>query len=248
MTTTIHMSIKTLYNQNDSFSRDAKLAKILWLAKEKLKKECDILDVGCGDGKIGGELVNMGHHVDGVDVSEKGINSAREKGINAQLSQIEEFETDKKYDLIIMTDILEHLFEPLEILKKTKNWLKDDGKIVMNFPNHLDLRNRFRMFFGHSVVHWDHKELAPWDYQHIRFLTLKEIRKMAELAGFFIAKEQFNFMGGGIIPVKLTPSFVRYILVKKWPALFSGKFGFLLSQTKPEKVFRKFFPKTLKGM
>ena len=242
------MSIKTLYNENDSFSRDARLSKVLWLAKGSLEKECNILDIGCGDGKIAGELVKMGHKVAGIDISEKAIAEAKIKGVDARVSQIEEFETDKKYDLVIMTDILEHLFEPLEVLKKSKGWLTEDGKIVMNFPNHFDLRNRFRLFLGHSAVHWDHKELKPWEYQHIRFLTLNEIRKMVELAGFFVEKEQFNFMGGGLIPVKLTPAFVRSFLVKRWPALFSGKFGFLLSQKKDTKVSRKFFPKTLRGM
>ncbi|MFA6321948.1 MAG: class I SAM-dependent methyltransferase [Candidatus Buchananbacteria bacterium] len=245
------MSISTLYNQNDSFSRDARLSKILWLIEDELKneKKCDILDVGCGDGKIGGELVKMGHRVAGVDVSKKGITEARDKGMDATLSQIEEFDTEKKYDLIIMTDILEHLFEPLDALKKAKKWLRLDGKMAINFPNHFDLRNRFRMFLGRSIVHWDHNNLEAWDYQHIRFLTLTELRKMVGLAGFYIEKEQFNFMGGGILPVKITPSFLRYFLVRIWPSIFSGKFSLLLAPNKTGDITaKKYFTKTLKGM
>ena len=243
--------IKNYYSQNIVFARPASFEKIKRLLNLDSSKKLKVLDIGCGDGRVSEELVKLGHEVWGLDASEQAAHLAQEKGIKVIIGEIEKFEPDQKFDLIIMTDILEHLFDPLEMLVRAKSWLSPDGEIIINFPNHFDLRNRLQILFGESMTHWSHKNTPhkspPWLYSHIRFLTLSEVRAMIKQSGLFIVKEQFNFMAGGIVPTRLTPSFFRKFLVKTWPNLFSGKFTFLL-KTKPEKIERIYLAKTIKGM
>lgn len=242
------MSIKDFYNKNDSFSSLASFEKIKRLIDFEDNKKLTILDIGCGDGRVTEELLKIGHDVYGIDTSEKAVKLAKEKGIKAVVNNIEDYQSEQKFDLIIATDILEHLFEPLEVLQKMRGWLNENGEIIVAMPNHFDLRNRLNILMGKSIVHWSLKRsIKSWDYDHIKFLTLKEFKEMIRRVGFFIKKEQYNFMGGGLIPSRFTPGFIREILLKLFPGLFSGKFIFSLSKekAKSEKIY---VLKTIKGM
>jgi 2-polyprenyl-3-methyl-5-hydroxy-6-metoxy-1,4-benzoquinol methylase len=50
-------------------------------------------------------------------------------------SLFEDFETQMKYDTIIMSHVLEHVSDPISVLKKIHNWLKDDGVFLVSVPN-----------------------------------------------------------------------------------------------------------------
>jgi len=242
------MTIKDFYNKYDAFNTHASFEKIKRLIDFQNSKKLKILDIACGDGRVAEELIKIGHEVYGIDISEKAVKLANEKGVKAELANVENYQPEQKFDLVIATDILEHLFEPLEILKKMKKWLTENGKIIVNMPNHFDLRNRLRILFGKSIVHWSHKNLMEgWNYAHIRFLTLREFKEMIKKADFYIAKEQYNFMSGGLIPSRFTPKFIRKTLLKLSPNLFSGKFTFLLSNKK-NKINKIYILKTTKGM
>jgi 2-polyprenyl-3-methyl-5-hydroxy-6-metoxy-1,4-benzoquinol methylase len=68
------------------------------------------------------------------------------------LSSIEEFIPQKKFDVILMNHVIEHLQGPIAALEKIKNWVNDDGIIYIRVPN-LDSKavNFFKSsFLGHS--------------------------------------------------------------------------------------------------
>lgn len=50
-------------------------------------------------------------------------------------SFFEDFNTDLKFDTIIMSHVLEHISNPVEVLQKIKNWLSDDGVLLVSVPN-----------------------------------------------------------------------------------------------------------------
>lgn len=234
------MNVKSnYYNKNDTFFRPANLEKIKRLYDFDKSKRLKILDIGCGDGKIGSQFIKKGHEVFGLDISTSACNQAKEFGIKALIHDVETtfpFEDDY-FDMVIATDILEHVFDPLYIVNEARRVLKNEGKFIAAIPNHFDLRNRMNILQGGGIVHWDNKKLASAnDYGHIRFLRYKDISQMINKADMHIHKNQFNFMGGGLIPTKIIPKFVRLFLLKKLPNLFTGKFIFLAKKNKPEKI------------
>jgi 2-polyprenyl-3-methyl-5-hydroxy-6-metoxy-1,4-benzoquinol methylase len=99
----------------------------------------DILDFGCGNGKFS-ELISFDTY-SGVDVNSKVIEYAKKRysGIqNVSFYSITEFESQsKQYDCIILTAVIEHLKEPLNLLKILKNKLRGNGKIIITSPTHL---------------------------------------------------------------------------------------------------------------
>ncbi|HEU0048116.1 MAG TPA: methyltransferase domain-containing protein [Nitrososphaera sp.] len=105
---------------------------------------------------------------------------------------------DKSFDLVVCHDILEHLLEPLPILKECIRVLREDGTIVISIPNHFYWPMRLRLLFGKGVM-WrglliDHgRDYREWDYMHIRFFTYKGFRKFLEVAGLKPIKFYWDF-------------------------------------------------------
>jgi SAM-dependent methyltransferase len=95
---------------------------------------------------------------------------------------------DRTFDLVVCSDILEHLLEPLIVLKEAIRVLRDDGVVVISVPNHFYWPMRLRLLFGRGIV-WrgilsNHgADYQEWNYMHIRFFTYKGFRQFLETAG-----------------------------------------------------------------
>jgi len=81
------------------------------------------------------------------------------------------------FDCIIFADILEHLKDPLVLLKNATSFLSDGGVIIASIPNirhHTTIINL--LFKGY----WPYRERGIHDKTHLRFFTLKNIKEMIE--------------------------------------------------------------------
>ncbi len=218
--TSLHAS-KTTYRPMNVYEKVKRLFDFEAAGPKK------ILNVGSGSGILDQFLRDKGYEVVSLDVLPP-LNGA-------YLKESDFIKTDinlpwpverSGFDLVICTDVPEHLYDPMHVLREAKLALKENGKLIFGVPNHFDLRQRLRTLFGNGIVHWDSLQYGEtaWLYAHIRFFNLADLKKMFSAAAWQIEKFQFNFMGGGLVPRSLTPNFFRRWLVKKWPALFSGKF------------------------
>src|SRR6267378_218122 len=59
---------------------------------------------------------------------------------------------DRTFDLIVCNDILEHLLEPLPVVKDAHRVLRDDGTLVISVPNHFYWPMRLHILFGKGLV------------------------------------------------------------------------------------------------
>lgn len=212
-----------------------------------------ILDLGCGDGKLSSELVKMGYDVWGADIFFDGVEKAKKNGIKAIVADIEEklpFK-DSSFDTVLVLDTLEHLYDAEGALGEAYRVLKDDGNIIISFPNHFDVRNRLNMLLGKGIIHWSCEkrcDIQAWSYGHVRFLLYRELKELLEASSFYPKKTQFNFMAGGLIPRRLTPSYLRFLMLRMFPQLFSGKYV-VLAGKKPEGTEEKYYiAETVEGM
>src|SRR4030042_5466049 len=111
-----------------------------------------VLDIGCGRGELALWLVKHGaNYVDGIDYSENAIKLAnkiknkqnRKIANNINFIKLDATDIDqlnKKYDLVIMTEVYEHLYkEELDIVfSKIKKLLKENGVLYLHTsPNKL---------------------------------------------------------------------------------------------------------------
>ena len=103
-------------------------------------KTSKVLDVGCGNGNISLHLGSLGFDVLGIDVSTKAIDKANAKNnlnnVKFDVKDAEELLSAKeKYDVIICSEVIEHLTDPQTFLKNLYQILKDNGNLIITVPN-----------------------------------------------------------------------------------------------------------------
>ena len=147
--------------------------------------ELQVLDVGCGSGTFGQLLRKNGNYVEGITISEKEAGIARKKLDNVYVLDVEEDlpSLNGEYDLIIFADILEHLRNPWEVLKKFKPYLKGSGRLIISVPNIATWSIRFGLLLGR----FEYRETGLMDVSHLRFFTVKTIKELVEKAGYSIS-------------------------------------------------------------
>jgi len=115
----------------------------------------------------------------------------------------------EKYDLIILSEVLEHLFFPEKFLSNLKNLLKPRGEIVITVPNVLFWKNRLKIFFGN----FNYTAQGIMDRGHIHFFTWNSLIYLTEVQGFSLIKVN-NY----------APTRGTKILCRMFPGLFSFQF------------------------
>ncbi len=159
-----------------------------------------ILDIGCGNGSMAINLIEKGFNVYGIDASEKGIGIAKNSFPDRfYLHNIQDIElpselSEKSFDTIISTEVIEHLFDPRSYIKLCKNILikNKQGILILSTPYHGFLKNMVLSILNK----WDNHLNPLWDGGHIKFWSKKTLTKLFEELGF----TNINFYGCGRIP------------------------------------------------
>jgi 2-polyprenyl-3-methyl-5-hydroxy-6-metoxy-1,4-benzoquinol methylase len=144
-----------------------------------------LLDVGCGHGKFLRLIKDQtGAETWGVELLPWVAEKAKEQADHVITGKIEEalpLLPDHYFDCITFNDVLEHLLEPEEILKKIKPKLTDKGMIIASIPNVRYFYNLVEVVIKKD---WEYKESGTLDATHLRFFTKKSIQRMFENAGY----------------------------------------------------------------
>lgn len=101
------------------------------------------LDIGCSNGFKTNLLLDKYDNIieiHGIDIDENAIKEAKEKFKNNrkykfELKTIDELDANKKYDLIILSYVLQHLENPKDFLVKLKSFLSDRGVLIIKVPD-----------------------------------------------------------------------------------------------------------------
>ena len=150
------------------------------------------LDVGCGSGVHGAELKRIhGHSVVGVDLSAQSIEKARARLDGAYVGDVTKpedypFARKERFDLILFSDILEHLMDPAGVLAGHLFLLKPGGHVIVSLPNIAIWNVRLGLLIGNFRYH----ETGTLDKTHLRFFTWKTTREMLEGAGLTLKKRR----------------------------------------------------------
>ncbi|SEI86658.1 Methyltransferase domain-containing protein [Allopseudospirillum japonicum] len=100
-----------------------------------------VLDVGCGEGFALAESKKRGWDIEGLDHSISGIKNMNpsildyvEQGNIFELLQ-RRIKENKRYDLIWLNNVLEHVTDPVTLLNSIRNIVKDTGTLIVTVPN-----------------------------------------------------------------------------------------------------------------
>ncbi|HEY8728184.1 MAG TPA: class I SAM-dependent methyltransferase [Acidothermaceae bacterium] len=143
-----------------------------------------VLDIGCATGYLARALVAQGCTVSGVEYEADAAEQARPTldrllvGDLEQLDLVEFFGRDQ-FDALVFGDVLEHLRDPLAVLRKARPLLARGGCVVISVPNIAHGAARLALLKGR----WEYRQLGLLDTTHLRFFTLASLREMLRDAG-----------------------------------------------------------------
>jgi 2-polyprenyl-3-methyl-5-hydroxy-6-metoxy-1,4-benzoquinol methylase len=144
-----------------------------------------LLDVGCGRGQLAGAARNLGYDVTGIECHPAAFAAARDRTDALCTVDLEDQQTvmaalgDRKFDVILFADVLEHLADPLQVLRFYLGFLKPNGRIVVSLPNIACWDRRLALLFGH----FDYSDSGIMDRTHLRFFTFRTARALLAEAG-----------------------------------------------------------------
>ena len=158
-----------------------------------------VLDPGCGNGSFLSLFKQQGWKLHGTDFSPSGIAIAQKQypAIGFFLADAQSCVPEIKQhcgpvDLILSTEVIEHLYDPRGFLDTAFKVLRPGGKIVITTPYHGYLKNIMLAVTGKMDNHFT----VTWDHGHIKFWSKKTLTFVLQEAGFNIER----FGGSGRLP------------------------------------------------
>lgn len=146
---------------------------------KSLSDDDNVLEVGSGHGLFLLEVlkvINNKNAIDVIDISPssiemtkaivKSISSELEDRVNFRIMDINDYITDKKYDIVTMGEVIEHVEDPLTILKSLHGLLNDDGRLFVTTCANCP-----------AIDHVYY------------FANIEEIKQLIFEAGFYVEKE-----------------------------------------------------------
>ena len=150
--------------------------------KDKPFKNLNILDIGCGGGLLSEPMSRLGGNVTGIDASEKNIISAKihAKQNNLNISYFcnspENFKSNKKFDLVLNMEIVEHVEDVNFFIKKSSELLKKNGLMFVATLNRTLKSYIFAIIGAEYILRWLPIGTHEWN----KFLTPEELTNFGQ--------------------------------------------------------------------
>lgn len=165
-----------------------------------LSKKMKVLDIGCGAGTLDFYLANKVKDIQGVDISKKAIDSCNAtkenleiKNVNFKVCFFPSENVKGKFDLVIFTEIIEHLEDDMKALREINKLLNKKGILFLSTPSsnsplhRLGLAKDFDKRVGH-VRRYDLHELL--DLIQKNGFKIKEVNKTEGILRNFLYVNQ----------------------------------------------------------
>lgn len=187
-----------------------------------------VLDIGISRGDFAAALARHGNRVVGVDISAQAVSLSRARGIEAYRLDVE---TDPltelgEFDGALMLEIVEHLIDPLFVLRKVREIIRPGGWLVLSTPNAAYVKWRLELLRGELPAFGEARrfpsEPRPYNLFHKTPLTIGCLRRLLEMSGFrlvHLAPEDYGVSPRWDKPVVRG---TREWLRRRWPSLFAG--------------------------
>lgn len=148
-------------------------SSVMWLNASERGR---LLDVGCGNGLFLKKMRELGWLVAGVEPDPKAVQVARNQhGLEvSQGTLMDAGLQENSFDVVTMSHVIEHVSDPIELLRACHRVLKPGGKLVAVTPNIQSLGQKW---FGDSCLALD----PP---RHLYIFSPKSFERCAQKAGF----------------------------------------------------------------
>jgi 2-polyprenyl-3-methyl-5-hydroxy-6-metoxy-1,4-benzoquinol methylase len=155
-----------------------------------------VLEFGCASGYVSRVLRDRGCQVVGIEIDPEFASEAKEfcEDViigNAEDLDLESILAERSFDVAVFGDVLEHLSDPLAILRRVRQWLVPDGYVVASLPNIAHGAVRLALLEGR----FDYTPEGLLDETHLRFFTHDTIKELFHQAGFVVVETRRTHVG-----------------------------------------------------
>jgi SAM-dependent methyltransferase len=161
---------------------------LFWLAIDgdisfhTLKGSGRLFDVGCNEGRGLKIFKKNGFEPEGLELNELAAQEARSQGFTVYTMPIHEFYPENLYDVLVLSNVLEHSLNPNDMLSDVHRVLKSGGKVCISCPNSHSF---LRLIFGRHWINWH----VPF---HIVHFSAQNLSKLLEDSGFVNIQVQYK--------------------------------------------------------
>jgi 2-polyprenyl-3-methyl-5-hydroxy-6-metoxy-1,4-benzoquinol methylase len=154
-----------------------------------------VLSLGCGAGRTEAELVKRGVVVVGVEIDPQAARTARSRGVTVLEGDVTKMDVNtgcEPYDCILYADVLEHLLDPVAVLRRHVASLKTGGIVCITVPNFRNWKVFWELFVKGHV---SYRDAGILDRTHIRMTTRKMVLEWLRAAGLEPTQSRYLFRG-----------------------------------------------------
>ena len=161
--------------------------RLAWIQEHVSISGKKVLDVGCGGGILAESMAVAGAQAKGIDLSEKALKVADlhslESGVQVQYEYISAEDLAKKeagqYDVVTCMEMLEHVPDPLSIIKSCATLVKPGGKVFFSTLN----RNPKSYLFAIIGAEYLLRILPKGTHDYKKFIKPSELNEFIREAG-----------------------------------------------------------------
>ena len=166
------------YKLHQQIGHNSKVERKLKDILKHTTTQDSLLDIGCNQGIFLNKAKHYFKKCEGIEVNKKTAKIAMNNGLKIHTKPIESLKIRKSYDVIVIDQLLEHIYDLNNFILHVKKILKKDGVLFISTPN-LDSLG-FRLFKEH------HMQVYSWF--HINLFTLDTLKKLLTKYGLKIKK------------------------------------------------------------
>lgn len=160
-------------------------AKSLIAISKIFSEDSRVVELGTGSGVLAKRLVRKCKLVDGCELDAASVKEANlQKELNISNLSVEVFlkgTGDKKYDVAVLSHVLEHFTNPVDVLLQVYRVLSDSGKILIVVPNRDSAPKLLKRYWGYWQV--------P---VHITHFNLRSLDALLQKCGFSVESVKFR--------------------------------------------------------
>ena len=139
-----------------------------------------LIDVGCNEGRGLTIYKQNGFEVEGLETNKRAAEKARKNGYKVYTDQINNFYPKVLYDVVVLSNVLEHSLQPKNLLTDIARILRPKGFLLISCPH---AKSWQRAIFGRYWINWH----VPF---HIFHFSQKTLAKLLKETGFKIIEEK----------------------------------------------------------
>lgn len=159
------------------------------------KRGGTLLDLGAAGGELGSALREQFSKTIGFEYNVDCVGQLCGRFDSVVIADLERVRgLPANVDAIVLADVLEHLRSPAAALQIVRQALAKDGTVFISVPNIANITVRLGLLLGI----FEYRDRGILDHTHLRFYTMRTIRKEVESAGFRIVATT-----GSSIPIRL---------------------------------------------